>query len=377
MMIHPIMLYTGLVGFAVPFAFGLAALLTGEPGHRRGCAPPDAGPSLPWFFLSRWGSCWAAAGPTRCWAGAATGRGIRWRTRRFMPWLAAYGLPALGDDPGKARHAEDLEPGVLIGLTYTLCLFGTFLTRSGLVQSVHAFAQSEIFGTIFLSYVLAHGDGASSSGSRCSAPSGRAAQHPALESMVSREASFLLNNWVFMAILVVVFWGTMLPVFSDCDLGAAEIDDRPEVLQHRWTGRLALFLLFLTGVGPLVAWRRAIPDEPAPPVRLCPCRLRGHRRRRRALRDGRWRSGAPRRASGCHLEPGGLRDVHPPSSRSTPARSAPACASGEENGRSPAFAHAAAQEPARYGGYVVHLGVVFVLVGFAGAMLQRGDSWRT
>ena len=101
---------------------------------------------------------------------------------------------------------------LLIGLTYTLCLFGTFLTRSGIVQSVHAFAQTPIFTSVFLGYVLVTA-GVFLAALLARRRGLRSPQR--LESVVSREASFLLNNWVFIAILMVVFSGTLFPVFSE------------------------------------------------------------------------------------------------------------------------------------------------------------------
>jgi cytochrome c-type biogenesis protein CcmF len=145
---------------------------------------------------------------------------------------------------------------VLVGLTYSLCLFGTFLTRSGVISSVHSFTAAGWFGYVFLGYVAI-----AATAYFALLLSRRASLRSTnrLESVVSREGSFLLNNWVFMAILVIVFWGTMFPVLSEWVRGT-KISVGPAFF-NKLTGPFAAALLFLTGVGPLVAWRRASPTS--------------------------------------------------------------------------------------------------------------------
>ena len=207
MMIHPIMLYLGLVGFVIPYAFGFAALLSGELGNtwfkttRRWTL-------VPWFFLS----IGILLGGR--WAYEVLGWGGYWawdpvENASFMPWLpaTAYLHSVMIQEKRNMLKTWNL---LLIGLTYTLCLFGTFLTRSGIVQSVHAFAQTPVFQSIFLGYVLV------SAGLFLTAllmRRGELAGGSRIESMLSREASFLLNNWAFIAILAVTFVGTLYPVF--------------------------------------------------------------------------------------------------------------------------------------------------------------------
>ena len=251
MMIHPLVLYTGLVGFAVPFAFGFAALVSGELGTA-------------WFRTTRrWTlfawlalSCGIILGGR--WAYEVLGWGGYWawdpvENASFMPWLpaTAYLHSVMIQEKRSMLKAWNL---LLIGLTYTLCLFGTFLTRSGIVQSVHAFAQTPIFTWIFLGYVLVT---AFAFLAALLWRRGEIRSPARLESMISREASFLLNNWVFIALLMVVFWGTLFPVFSEA-ISGERIAVGPKFF-NTMSGPLALFLLFLTGVGPIVAWRRASP----------------------------------------------------------------------------------------------------------------------
>ncbi len=249
MTIHPLMLYTGFVGFVVPFAFAFAALMTGELGTswfrttRRTTL-------VAWSFLA-YGLILGGR-----WAYEVLGWGGYWawdpvENAALMPWLAAtaYLHSVMIQEKRDMLKIWNL---VLVGLTYSLCLFGTFLTRSGVVQSVHSFTNSGWFGFIFLAYVgvIAGCFFAALLYRRDALRSPRK-----LESMVSREAGFLLNNWAFMALLVVVFWGTMLPVFSE-SISGQRTTVGPRFF-NTMAGPLGLFLLFLTGVGPLVAWHRA------------------------------------------------------------------------------------------------------------------------
>jgi cytochrome c-type biogenesis protein CcmF len=172
----------------------------------------------------------------------------------FMPWLpaTAYLHSVMIQEKRNMLKAWNL---LLIGLTYVLCLFGTFLTRSGVVQSVHAFAQTPLFTSVFLGYVLV------SAAVFLAALLVRRKElrsEQRIESFVSREASFLLNNWVFIALLLVVFWGTLFPVFSEA-LTGTRIALGPKFF-NGMAFVPALLLLFLTGVGPLIAWRRSSPS---------------------------------------------------------------------------------------------------------------------
>ena len=249
MAIHPLMLYAGFTGFVVPYAYAFAAMVTGELGTS-------------WFRVTRrWTLiAWTALGVGLVlggrWAYEVLGWGGYWawdpvENAALMPWLAgtAYLHSVMIQEKRDMLKTWNLA---LIGLTYILCLFGTFLTRSGVVQSVHAFTNSGLFTPLFFSYVA------------ISAVAffalliyrRRDLQTPnRLESMVSREAGFLLNNWAFMAVLVVVFWGTLLPVVSEAISGKRTTVG--PLFFNTMAGWISLFLLFLTGVGPLIAWRQA------------------------------------------------------------------------------------------------------------------------
>jgi cytochrome c-type biogenesis protein CcmF len=251
MMIHPLVLYTGLTGFSVPFAFALAALFSGQLGTT-------------WMRVTRrwtlWAWCFLSIGILLGgrWAYEVLGWGGYWawdpvENASFMPWLAAtaYLHSVMVQEK---RDMLKVWNFVLIGLTYGLCLFGTMITRAGLVKSVHAFAQTEIFGVLFAWYVgLAFVAFAAALLYRV--PALRSPNK--LESIVSREASFVINNWLFMAILAVVFFGTLYPKFSTF------VQGREVLFGPAWFDGylvwIALPLLLLTGVGPLLAWRRATP----------------------------------------------------------------------------------------------------------------------
>ena len=354
MMIHPLMLYTGLTGFAVPFAFAFAALASGELGTawfrttRRWTL-------FPWLFLS----IGILLGGR--WAYEVLGWGGYWawdpvENASFMPWLpaTAYLHSVMIQEKRNMLKTWNL---LLIGLTYTLCLFGTFLTRSGVVQSVHAFAQTPLFTSIFLGYVLA------TAGLFLAALWWRrdgVRSENRLESVVSREASFLLNNWVFIAILAVVFVGTLFPVFSE--LFGTRRAIGPAYFEAM-AGPLALLLLFLTGVGPLVAWRRAslrnlqrqfiVPAVCGLTTALVLALTLGSQLTPYAVAA--W--------SLCAFVVGTVVQEY---ARAIRARA-------RKGGEGPlrAVRTLLRRNQQRYGGYIVHLGVVCILIGTTGSVLNE------
>jgi cytochrome c-type biogenesis protein CcmF len=366
MTIHPLLLYTGFVGFVVPFAFAFAALVTGELGTT-------------WFRTTRrwtlvaWGflACGLILGGR--WAYEVLGWGGYWawdpvENAAFMPWLAAtaYLHSVMIQEKRDMLKIWNL---VLIGLTYSLCLFGTFLTRSGVVQSVHSFTNSGWFGFIFLAYVavISLGFFAALFWRRDELRSPRK-----LESMVSREAGFLLNNWAFMALLVVVFWGTMLPVFSEA-ISGQRTTVGPKFF-NTMAGPIALVLLFLTGVGPLIAWHRAtlasvrkqfvIPASVGTAVGIVFAVIFWGE-------IGLWSLGCW--ALGAFVTATVVQEY----SRAMGARM-------RLHGESAlvAFSTLLRKNQRRYGGYIVHVGIVLMMVGFSGAFfneellenVQPGDS---
>ena len=247
MVIHPPMLYLGYVGFTVPFAFALGALIMKYPGDK-------------WIHITRrwtmvtWGllSCGIALGAH--WAYYVLGWGGYWgwdpvEVASLLPWLTgtAFLHSVMMQEKRGMLKVWNIW---LIFITFGLCIFGTFLTRSGVVNSVHAFAQSSIgdwfvaflaiiAATCIFFYVLNR--------------SHLRTEHH-LESLVSRESSFLFNNVLFLLICFVALWGTLFPVLSEWIQGH-KITVGPPFF-NSVTVPFALLLLFLTAVGPLLAWRK-------------------------------------------------------------------------------------------------------------------------
>ena len=365
MLIHPPILYTGFVGFSVPYSFALAALISGELGTtwfrttRRWTL-------VAWFFL---GIGLLLGGR---WAYEVLGWGGYWawdpvENSSLMPWLAgtAFVHSVMIQEKRGMLKIWNL---VLIGLTYSLCLFGTFLTRSGVVQSVHSFANAGLFGYIFLGYVVAVA-GVFSFFLLRRVPDLRSQNR--LHSVLSREGSFLLNNYVFLGLLAVTLWGTLGPVFSEY-ISGVRVNYGPPAFQ-RWAGPLAIALLLLTGIGPLIAWRRTSWVN-----------LR---------KSFRWPSGVAA-AAGLALWFGGMRLFYPWMFLTLCAFVATTIAQeyargirarmrrGE--GALRAFAGLLSRNQRRYGGYVVHLAVLLIFVGFAGAafeleetrLMHPGERWE-
>jgi cytochrome c-type biogenesis protein CcmF len=246
MVIHPPMLYLGYVGFAVPFVFALGALMMRYPGEKwikitRGWT------MVAWLFLT----CGIFLGMH--WAYAVLGWGGYWgwdpvENASFMPWLT--GTAFLHSVMMQEKKGMMKSWNVwLIFATFLLTMLGTTLTRGGLVSSVHAFAQSPI-GTwfiVFMGIVLAiclftyilQRDHLKSD------------HH--IESVVSRESSFLFNNLVLLTACFVILWGTLFPILSEYVQGTKVTVGAP--FYNRVAVPIGLFLLFLTGVGPLLPWR--------------------------------------------------------------------------------------------------------------------------
>ncbi len=246
MVIHPPMLYLGYVGFSVPFAFALGALMMRYPGEKwiritRGWT------MVTWLFLT----CGIFLGMH--WAYAVLGWGGYWgwdpvENASFMPWLT--GTAFLHSVMMQEKKGMMKSWNVwLIFSTFLLTLLGTLLTRAGLVSSVHAFAQSSI-GSWFITFmviVLAI----------CIFTYVLQRDHlksdQRIESVVSRESSFLFNNLVLLTACFVILWGTLFPILSEYVQGTKVTVGAP--FYNRVAVPIGLFLLFLTGVGPLLPWR--------------------------------------------------------------------------------------------------------------------------
>jgi cytochrome c-type biogenesis protein CcmF len=246
MVMHPPLLYLGYVGFSVPFAFALGALMMRYPGEKW-IHITRRWTMVTWLFLT----CGIFMGAH--WAYSVLGWGGYWgwdpvENASLMPWLT--GTAFLHSVMMQEKRGMMKTWNVwLIFSTFMLTILGTLLTRSGIVSSVHAFAQSAIgdwfYGFILIVFAV------------CLFTFFRQKDHlkseNKLESLVSRESSFLFNNMILLAACFTVLWGTLFPVLSEYVQGTKVTMGAP--FYNRVNLPIGLFLLFLTGIGPLLAWR--------------------------------------------------------------------------------------------------------------------------
>ncbi len=248
---HPPSLYLGFVAATVPFAFGLAALITGNLDDSW-LASTRRWMIVSWYFLSQGlilGSLWAYE---------ELGWGGYWgwdpvENAGFLPWLTATAF--LHSIIVQERRGMMKVWNVsLVIITFTLTMIGTFMTRSGIVQSVHAFGQDNELAVIFLifiSAILIFSFGLVI----YRLPLLRSRNE--LDSWMSREFAFLVNNWVLLSAAFFVLIATLFPTLSEWVTGERITVGPP--FFNKWMTPIGLILLFLTGVGPLIAWRRATP----------------------------------------------------------------------------------------------------------------------
>jgi cytochrome c-type biogenesis protein CcmF len=247
MVIHPPMLYLGYVGFTVPFAFALGALIMKYPGER-------------WIQITRrwtivtWGFLTIGVFLGAHWAYSVLGWGGYWgwdpvENASWMPWLTgtAFLHSVIMQEKRGMLKVWNIW---LIFSTFLLSMLGTFLTRSGVISSVHAFAQSSIgdWFVVFMALTLAV----------CvfffvKNKSHLQSEHK-LEALISRESSFLFNNLLLLVACFTVLWGTLFPILSEWVQGHKVTVGPP--FFNRVIVPIALLLLLLTAVGPLLAWRK-------------------------------------------------------------------------------------------------------------------------
>jgi cytochrome c-type biogenesis protein CcmF len=248
MMSHPPMLYLGYVGLAIPFAFAMGALLSGRTDER-------------WIVATRRSTllAWTALGLGQLfgahWAYVEVGWGgyYAWdpvENAALMPWLAATAFLHSVMIQEK-RGMLKVWNVVLVSLAFCLSLFGTFLTRSGVVNSIHSFTQSDI-GPWFLGFIVVAVVFATAL-IFWRLPLLRSTTR--LESLVSREAVFLYNNLLLVALCLTILWGVAWPILSEAVRGQSVVVGRP--YYDFFLRIFGLPLLLLMGIGPLIAWRRA------------------------------------------------------------------------------------------------------------------------
>ncbi len=348
MIIHPPMLYMGYVSLTVPFAFAIGALITRRVDaawikSTRGFA------LIAWTFLTI-GIILGAR-----WSYTELGWGGYWawdpvENASVMPWLitTAYIHSIMVQEKRGMLKVWNVS---LIVASFTLALLGTFLVRSGVLQSIHAFGDSTV-GPYFLGLItLVLAGSTALIISRLPLLKSR----KRIDSMASREAVFLINNLLLVALCVIVFWGTFFPLISELFTGTESVLAAPWF--DRYATPLAVALVLFTGIGPLLAWRRIswqgirrVFPIPTAAAALALVLLLVFTDAADsfwalavfvlatftvvALGQETWRGAAARRSSAGGSLPGSIRAV-------------------------------AVRNRRRYGGYIVHLGFVVLLVGIA------------
>lgn len=352
MAIHPPMLYLGYVGFSVPFAFAMASLITRQRGDSW-IHTTRIWTMITWMFQSI-GVLLGAR-----WAYAVLGWGGYWgwdpvENASLLPWITATAFL----HSVMMQEKKGMMKGwniVLISTTFFLCIFGTMLTRSGIVSSVHAFAESDIggwfvgfltitiAGTIYL--ILNRLDYLKSESQ--------------LESVVSRESSFLFNNVILLASCFAVLWGTLFPVISEA-ITNEKISVGPPFF-NKVNVPIGLLLLFLTGVGPLFAWRRTSVES----------------LRRNFQWPAIWALGL-----GAVLVMLGIREFYALvcfmlcmfvalTIMIEFVKGAKLIQRKEKQGFGASLIDLTHRNTRRYGGYVVHMAMVFMFIGFAGSAFNE------
>ena len=362
MVIHPPMLYLGYVGFSVPFAFALGALMMRYPGEKW-IRITRIWTMVTWLFLT----CGIFLGMH--WAYAVLGWGGYWgwdpvENASFMPWLT--GTAFLHSVMMQERKGMMKSWNVwLIFSTFLLTMLGTLLTRAGLVSSVHAFAQSSI-GTWFIvfmgivlavcifTYILQRGH--------------LKTEHH-MESLVSRESSFLFNNLVLLTACFVILWGTLFPIISEYVQGTKVTVGAP--FYNRVAVPIGLFLVFLTGVGPLLPWRatsfKAIKRNFVLPVialwaTVIVCLAVGVRP---------WKDGALDSGSFYAMVAFSVAAAVLTAITAEFLRGAGVISRQTDRNLFAATWLLTRRNTRRYGGYFIHIGVVVVVIGLAGSAFNR------
>jgi cytochrome c-type biogenesis protein CcmF len=355
MAIHPPFLYLGYVGCTIPFAFAMASLITKQPGEawihttRRWAI-------LTWLFQTT--GILLGMG----WAYTVLGWGGYWgwdpvENASLMPWITATAFlhsVMMQEKKGMMK----VWNMVLVSATFLLSILGTTLTRTGLVSSVHAFAQSPVkpYFTTFLIGATA----LTALAILWRLPYLKS--EVKLESVISRESSFLFNNLILLASCFAVLWGTLFPVIMEAITGEKETIDAP--YYNRVTIPIALFLIFLTGVGPLIAWRKSSLAS---------------------LKRSFMLPGIVGLAVMAGLVAAGMRAIAPLISFALCAfviasivsefwKGSRAIHLKENIGLLRSAYELTWRNTRRYGGYLVHVGIVMMFVGFTGSAFNRHET---
>jgi cytochrome c-type biogenesis protein CcmF len=367
MLAHPPLLYVGYVGLTVPFAFAIGALLSGKLDER-------------WLIATRRFTlfAWAALGIGQLlgshWAYVEVGWGgyYAWdpvENAALMPWLAATAFlhsVMIQEKRGMLKVWNVL----LVIIAFSLSLFGTFLTRSGVVNSIHSFTQSAIgpWFLAFIALVVAVSLGLVF----WRLPQLRSSTR--LESPISREAAFLYNNLLLLALCLAILWGVVYPMLSEAVRGEAIVLGRS--YYDFFLRAFGLPLLLLMGIGPLVAWRRASLKSLATTFRWPTGVALGTGILLLFLGAGSSVPGLVAYTFSAFV----ITTIVMEFARGTRARKALGAGSWPS-----AFGSLMSRNRRRYGGYVVHAAIVMLAIGVAGssafdsvaeARLTQGDSMQ-
>ena len=352
MIIHPPMLYCGYVGMTVPFGVAVAALLRGEISEAW-MAPLRKWTLIAWGFLSvgiTLGSWWAYA---------VLGWGGYWawdpvENASFLPWLTATAFihSTMVQERKRMLRAWTMT---LALATFLLTLLGTFMTRSGVFNSVHSFTQSDI-GPTFLAFI---GLTLFASLALLAIRGPVLAAQEGLQSPLSREATILVNNLLFVALTFTVLLGTLWPIVSDALRGVRVSVGEPYFNSMAVPGGLAV--LFLMGVGPALPWGASQPRDVVRQIGL---------------------PAAVGAAMAAVCAASGLRGVAPLLTFGLAGFAlavtlrelfAPALVRMAEKQESPlvAVVRSAQRARRRFGGYIVHIGVIAVFAGVAASSAYK------
>ena len=252
MLTHPPLLYTGFVGLTVPYAFAMAALIVGKL-DAEWIVTTRRWTITAWFFLTM-GNLVGA-----WWSYHVLGWGGYWawdpvENAAFMPWLPATAFLHSVQVQERRQMLKVWNLSLII-LAFSLTIFGTFLTRSGILSSIHAFSSGPV-GSLFLAFLAFILVG---SFGLLAYRADQLKGQPVLDSPVSRESAFLLNNVVLVSALFTIFLGTIFPLLSEAVVGVQVSVGAPYF--NSVTVPLFLLLVFLMGVGPMIAWGKASWDN--------------------------------------------------------------------------------------------------------------------
>jgi cytochrome c-type biogenesis protein CcmF len=356
MVIHPPSLYIGFVGMTIPYAFGMAALVTGylDDAWLRAVRRWTM---VSWLFLS-FGLVLGMI-----WAYEELGWGGYWgwdpvENAGLLPWFTATAF--LHSVMVQERRGMLRVWNVsLVIVTFFLTIFGTFMTRSGVVQSVHAFGEDRALAWMFTVFMVAI-LGVSFGLVIYRLPLLRSRHE--LDSWASREAAFLANNWVLLFSALFVLFATMFPTLSEALVGQRLTVGPP--FFNKWMLPIGLILLFLTGVAPLLAWRKStlgnLRDQFTWPVLVAV-----------AVSAGLWWLGLRVWTSGLCF---GLSAFVVATVWQEFWRGARVRQQATASDVVTAMVGLVARNKRRYGGYVVHLGIVLIFLGFAGEGYKREEQ---